>query len=128
MRGSIPAKTTGINLCIRSDEAVALAKSNNTPVPSMPVALAVNTTKPASTMNAPQVTAMRQAPLKAQTPNGEELEIAEVFEAPDPVQTAQPQLPATLPATGSPFPLIGLVGLFSLAAALGLRFAAAKAR
>jgi hypothetical protein len=66
--------------------------------------------------------------LKAQSPNGEELEIAEVFDAPNTVQTAQAQLPVTLPATGSPFPLIGLVGLFSLGAALGLRFAAAKAR
>lgn len=123
-----PGENYGHQFVYPKDEAVSLAKSNNTPVPSMPVELAVNTTKRASTMNAPQVTAMKQAPLKAQSPNGEELEIAEVFEAPDPVQTAQAQVPATLPATGSPFPLIGLAGLFSLGAALGLRFAAAKAR
>jgi hypothetical protein len=121
-------KNYGHQFVYPKDEAVSLAKSNNTPVPSMPVELAVNTTKRASTMNAPQVIAMKQAPLKAQSPNGEELEIAEVFDAPNTVQTAQAQLPVTLPATGSPFPLIGLVGLFSLGAALGLRFAAAKAR
>jgi len=123
-----PGENYGHQFVYPKDEAVSLAKSNNTPVPSMPVELTVNTTKRTSAMNAPQVTAMKQAPLKAQSPNGEELEIAEVFEAPDPVQTAQAQPPATLPATGSPFPLIGLVGLLSLATGLGLRFAAAKAR
>jgi hypothetical protein len=63
---------------------------------------------------------MSQASLKAQKPNEEEVEIAEVFVAPDPAQ----QLPATLPTTGSSLPLIGLTGLLSFAAALGLRFAA----
>ena len=86
----------------------------------MPAELAANTMKPVATVKAPQVVAMSQAPLKAQKPNEEEVEIAEVFIAPDPAQ----QLPATLPATGSPVPLIGLIGLASLAAALGLRFAA----
>jgi len=36
------------------------------------------------------------------------------------------QLLAELPKAGSPLALIGLVGLLSLATALGLRFAAAK--
>ncbi len=62
---------------------------------------------------------MSQAPLKAQKPNEEEVEIAEVFVAAEQIPT-----PATLPATGSNLPLIGLVGLVSLATALGLRFAA----
>jgi hypothetical protein len=101
-----------------------LAKANNTPVPSMPAELAANTTKPAASVKAPQVVAMSQAPLKAQKPNEEEVEIAEVFVAPDPTQ----QLPATLPTTGSSMPLIGLIGLLSLATAVGLRFAPAKAK
>jgi hypothetical protein len=89
----------------------------------MPAEFAANTTKPAAGVKTPEVVAMSQAPLKAQKPNEEEVEIAEVFIAPDP---AQP--PATLPTTGSSMPLIGLIGLLSLATALGLRLAAAKAK
>jgi hypothetical protein len=85
----------------------------------MPAEMAANTTKPAASMQAPEVVAMSQAPLKAQKPNEEEVEIAEVFIA---VEATQ-QLPASLPATGSPVPLIGLIGMLSLAAALGFRFA-----
>jgi hypothetical protein len=115
-----PGDTYGHQFVYPKPTAVALAKANNTPVASMPAELAANTTKPAPSVKAPQVVAMSQAPLKAQKPNEEEVEIAEVFAAPDPAQ----QPPATLPTTGSSVPLIGLIGLSSLAAALGLRFAA----
>jgi hypothetical protein len=114
-----PGDTYGHQFVYPKPKAVALAKANNTPVPSMPAELAANTTQPAASVKAPQVVAMSQAPLKAQKPNEEEVEIADVFVAPDPAQ----QLPATLPTTGSAMPLIGLIGLASLAAALGLRFA-----
>jgi hypothetical protein len=118
-----PGDTYGHQFVYPKPKAVALAKANNTPVPSMPAELAANTTQPAASVKAPQVVAMRQAPLKAQKPNEEEVEIAEVFAAPD-----QGQLPATLPTTGSAMPLIGLIGLLSLATAFGLRFAEAKAK
>ena len=115
-----PGDNYGHQFVYPKPKAVALAKANNTPVPSMPVELTANTTKPAASVKAPQVVAMSQAPLKAQKPNEEEVEIGEVFAAPQPAQ----QLPATLPATASLLPLIGLIGLASLAAALGLRLAA----
>jgi hypothetical protein len=113
-----PGENYGHQFVYPKPKAVALAKANNTPVPSMPAELAANTTQPAASVKTPQVVAMSQAPLKAQKPNEEEVEIAEAFAAPDPGQ-----LPATLPATGSSLPLIGLFGLLSLAAALGLRIA-----
>jgi LPXTG-motif cell wall-anchored protein len=120
-----PGDDIGHQFVYPKDRAVALAKTNNTPVPSMPAELAANTTKPAATVNEPHVMAMKQAPLKAQTPTEEEVEIAEVFFAQaSPVD--QPQLPAELPHTGSSLPLIGLIGLLSLGAALGMRFAAAR--
>jgi hypothetical protein len=122
-----PGDDYGHQFVYPKPKAVALAKANNTPVPSMPAELAANTTKPAATVNEPHVMAMKQAHLKAQQPTEEEVEIAEVFAVPDPVQTAQAQLPAELPQTGSPFPLIGLVGLLSVGVALGLRFGAARA-
>jgi hypothetical protein len=60
-------------------KAMALAKANKMPVASMPNELASNTTKPAKTMQEPHVMAMKQAPLKAQMPTGEEVEIPQVF-------------------------------------------------
>jgi hypothetical protein len=117
-----PGENYGHQFVYPKSKAVALAKANNTPVPSMPAEFAANTTTLAASVKAPQVVAMSQAPLKAQKPNEQEVEIAEVFVAPNPAQ----QLPATLPTTGSSVPLIGLIGLLSLATALSLRFAAKK--
>jgi hypothetical protein len=122
-----PGDNTGHAFVYPKPKAVALAKANNTPVPSMPAEFAANTIKPAASVKEPHVLAMSQAPLKAQKPTEEEVEIAEVFAVPA-VQTAQAQLPATLPTTGSSWPLIGLIGLLSLGAGIGLRFASAKAR
>jgi len=123
-----PGEDYGHQFVYPKPKALELAKANNTPVPSMPAELASNTTKPAATVKEPHVVAMSQAPLKAQKPTEEEAEIAEVFAVSEPLPTDEAQLPATLPATGSPLPLIGLVGLLSLGAALGLKFAAARAK
>lgn len=97
-------------------EAVALAKANNEPVPATPAEVPANTTKPATTMAEPEVVALKTAPLKAEEPTEEEVEVAEVF-------TADAALPDALPKTASPLPLIGLVALLSLATAATLRFA-----
>ena len=110
-----PGENYGHEFVYPKPKAVALAKSNNTPVPSMPSDLAANTMKPTETLTEPHVEAMRQAPLKAQKPTEEEVEIAEVFLKQE-VAPAAP-LPTELPATGSNLPLIGLVGLLLLAAA-----------
>ena len=118
-----PGENYGRDFVYPKPKATALAKANNTPVPSMPAEFAANTIKPAATVKAPHIVAMSQAPLKAQKPTEEEVEIAEVFAV-----SAEPPLPPTLPTTASPLPLIGLVGLLSIGAGVGLRFAAAKAR
>ena len=102
--------------------AVTLAKANNQPVASMPTELAANTLTPAKTAREPQVVAMKQAPLKAQQPDEQEVEIAQVFFAPP--QTNQPA--AQLPETASALPLIGLLGALSLLCAGLLRRASAK--
>jgi hypothetical protein len=125
-----PGQTYGHQFVYPKPKALALAKANNAPVPSMPAELSANTTKPASTMTEPHVVAMTQAPLKAQQPNEVEAEIAEVFLAPDAPETPTKAaaLPAQLPTTGSLIPLVGLIGLLSLGTAGALRFAAARAR
>jgi LPXTG-motif cell wall-anchored protein len=119
-----PGEDFGHQFVYPKDTAVALAKVNNTPVPSMPAELAANTTQPTATVNEPHVMAMKQTPVKAQNPAGDEVEIAELFIAQAPPD--QSQLPAELPQTGSSLPLIGLVGMLSLGAALGCRLVAAK--
>jgi len=55
---------------------------------------------------------MRQAPLKAQQPTEEEVEVAEVFVSPHPSS-----LSSRLPRTASSLPLLGLAGMLMLGAA-----------
>src|SRR5271168_198451 len=118
-----PGENFGHDFVYPKPKATALAKANNTPVPSMPAELAANTTMPTATLQEPQVVAMRTTPLKAQAPSENEVEISEVFAlaAPDAA------LPATLPRTASNLPLIGIAGLVSIGAAVYLRLVTTKA-
>lgn len=132
-----PGETYGHQFVYPKVKAVELAKANNQPVPSMPTELADRTRKPARTLKEPHVADLRKAPLKAQTPTQEELTITEVFTAPPPSErrpvavvaqnTPQsaaptPAAPAKLPQTGSELPLVGVLGLLCVSAALVLRF------
>jgi hypothetical protein len=109
-----PGENYGHDFVYPKPRAVALAKANNTPVASMPAELATNTTTPAKTMQEPQVVALKTAPLKAQQPTEEEVDVAEAF--------ALPAAPAPeLPTTASNLPLIGITGLIALGAAFFLR-------
>lgn len=128
-----PGENYGHEFVYPKVKALALAKATSQPVPSMPTELAVQTTKAVTTLKEPHITALKQAPLKAQKPTQEEVEITEVFLAPPPAEQranailaqnttpASPALPARLPKTGSSLPLIGVLGLISLSSALGLR-------
>jgi hypothetical protein len=120
-----PGENYGHDFVYPKPKAIALAKANNTPVASMPAELAQNTTMPAATVLEPPVIAMRTAPLKAQKPTEEEVEIAEVFAE---SVAVDPGLPAQLPATASNLPLIGIFGLLSVGAALYLRRSRIKAQ
>ena len=114
-----PGKNYGHEFVYPKAKAVQLAKANNLPVPSMPDELVANTTKPAETMQEPHVVELKQAPLKAQKPTEEEVEIAEVFVAqivaPDPPAAPASSLPDKLPTTATSLPLVGLLGLLFLA-------------
>ena len=107
-----PGENYGHQFVYTKAKAVQLAKANNTPVASMPDELAANTTKPAPTMQEPHVVEMKQAPLKAQQPTEEEVELTEVFAAEAPAPAPPPD---KLPTTASSLPLIGLLGVYSLA-------------
>ncbi len=116
-----PHRTIGHEFVYPKTEAIALAKANDAPVPSMPVEMIPNTTKPVVTMNAPAVVALLMVPLKSEKPNGTEVDLAQV-------PAPRTELPDTLPKTATPVPLIGLIGLLSLGTAATLRFAAAKVK
>jgi len=114
-----PGENYGHDFVYPKPKAVALAKVNKAPVPSMPAELEPNTTMPAKTMQEPHVVAMKTAPLKAQKPAEEEVEITEVFlQAPPP---ELPDPPTELPKTASSLPFFVLVGLMSLVVASGAR-------
>jgi len=115
-----PGRIDGHEFVYPEQEAIALAQANNTPVPSMPEDLAANTTEPIITMHERAFMAMIIAPLKAEEPNGEEVELAQAF------ATSAPS--AALPATATPLPLVGLIGLLSLGTAAGIRLAAARTK
>jgi hypothetical protein len=115
-----PGDSYGHEFVYPKVKAVQLAKANNMPVASMPNELGANTTKPTKSMNEPQVMAMKQAPLKAQKPTEEEVEIAEAFTAPPPTEQAV-NLPVNLPKTASTLPFVGLIGLFLVGIAEFLR-------
>jgi hypothetical protein len=101
-------------------KAVELAKLNSQPVASMPTELAPSTTLPATTMQEPHVVALKQAPLKAQQPTAEEVELSEVF------QVSPSDLPDSLPKTASSLPLVALIGLVAFGCARLLRYAGAN--
>jgi hypothetical protein len=88
--------------------AAELAKLTNEPVPSaeLPVTPAEQ---------APLVT-LQQAPITVQKPSGEETTVAEAFPPPPPETHS-------LPKTASEMPLLGMIGLLSIAAGFALRLA-----
>ena len=110
-----PGANWGQEFVYPKTRAVELAKITNEPVLFIPSALGANIVAPVKSLDEPPVVALKQAPIMAVTPRGEEVEIAQVIEPP-PVQTAS----ARLPQTASIFPLIGLLGLLSLGAGLVL--------
>jgi hypothetical protein len=116
-----PGRTYGHEFVYPKTEALALAKANNTPVPSMPTELTPETTKPDVAMTGPEVVAMNTAPLKAEEPPGEEVELAKDF-------APRAELPETLPTTATSLPLVLLIGLLSLGTAVTLRRAGARAK
>ena len=91
-----------------------------------PVEIAPEVAAPITSAAEPVVVELKQAPVMAIKPTGEEVQLTEVVTAPPAealvAQNSAPEAPATLPKTASPLPLIGLFGLLALGAALSLRF------
>jgi hypothetical protein len=107
-----------------------LAKATNTTVLSTKSELPDDVAKETLAVSEPEIAQLKEAPVEATQPTGEEAELATAVTPPPateievdtaPPQTAPTQVAqVTLPKTASPLPLIGLLGLLALGAALGL--------
>jgi hypothetical protein len=119
-----PGNQWGQEFVYPKKRAIELAKITNLPVLAMPTELETSITQPVATADEPPVIALKAAPIEAIKPTGESVAMTEVVEAP-PVETAAAAVPTpepekTLPKTASPLPLLGLIGILSIAAGFAL--------
>jgi hypothetical protein len=119
-----PGRNWGDEFVYPKARAVELAKATNTPVLFAAVEIPVEVAEPIKTVDAPVVVELKRAPIMAIKPTGEEVALVEVVTLPPAVEEAQvvaDPVVATLPATASTLPLIGLLGLLALGAAFTVR-------
>jgi len=128
-----PGRNWGEEFVYPKAQAIALAKETNTPVLFTSIEIPLEVVLPIRTADEPVVVQLKQAPVMAIKPTGEEVELAQVV-TPPPAETqvadagANPQaVTQTLPTTASPLPLIALFGLLALGGAFTLRFVEKRA-
>ncbi|MEN6536239.1 MAG: hypothetical protein ABFD89_21450 [Bryobacteraceae bacterium] len=119
-----PGRNWGEEFVYPKAKAIELAKVTNTPVLYTTADFPLEVDKPILTMTEPEIVQLRQAPVMAIQPTGEEVEIAAVVTTPPAAElepdTAPTQVAAAmLPATASLLPLIALFGLLALGGAWG---------
>lgn len=120
-----PGSTYGEEFVYPKPRAAELAKANQQHVPSMPAMLAKSMSKPAQPA---EVKALKNAPVTAIQPSGQEVQLAEVHpkQTAPPIETAPIQAansPRKLPKTASSLPWLLLIGTTSLSASLATRLA-----
>lgn len=120
-----PGESFGQEFVYPKVRAIELAKLTDQPVLAMPTELAVTITMPIKAADDPAVVTLKQAPIEAVKPTGEVVPMTEVVELPpartEPVNTVNASdSTKSLPHTASPMPLLGLIGLLSLAAGVAL--------
>lgn len=120
-----PGRNWGDEFVYPKSMAMDLAKTTNTPVLFTPTEIPLEAAKPIEGADA-VVAVMKQAPVKAIKPSGEEVVLEEVVTPPpaEPeaaVAAAPAPVAKTLPATSSDLPLIALCGLLALGGAFTVR-------
>ena len=125
-----PGRNWGEEFVYPKAKAIELAKATNTPVLFTEVEIPLEVAAPIVAADEPVVVQLKEAPIMAVKPTGEAVQVAEVV-TPPPAEVAstvaEPALPAELPKTASPFPLIGLLGLLALSAGLAMHVVAKRA-
>ena len=120
-----PGKNWGEEFVYPKSKAIELAKATNLPVLFTPAEIPLEVAEPIKSADAPVVAVLKQAPIMAIKPTGEEVQLAEVVTPPpatgEVATTPAREAERMLPATASAFPLIALLGLLALCGALVLR-------
>jgi hypothetical protein len=127
-----PGKNWGDEFVYPKSRAMEIAKTANVPVLYTEALIPLEVVEPIKSVDAPVVVQLKQAPIMAVQPTGEQVELAAVVTAPPPMEMAVATTTAPVatarPATASTLPLIGLIGLISLCGALSLRPIANRVR
>ena len=128
-----PGRLWGEEFVYPKAKAIELAKETNTPVLFTTAVIEPEVIEPIKTADEPVVVALREAPVMAIKPTGEEVEMAEVVTPPPAAEAAAVEAAApvvvaenTLPKTASPLPMIALFGLLALGGAFAVRSAARR--
>jgi hypothetical protein len=119
-----PGRNWGEEFVYPKAKAIALAKATNTPVLFTPTEVPFEVAEPIRTATEPVVAELKQAPVMAVTPAGEEVQLAQVVTPPPAAEMAAAPAVAPepmLPDTASTLPLIGLFGLLALGGAFAVR-------
>ncbi len=126
-----PGRNWGEEFVYPKSKALALAKDTNLAVLFTSVDIPLEVTEPIKSADEPVVVALKQAPIMAAKPTGEEVQLAEVV-TPPPAETAAAEAPVAmakaLPATGSSMPLILMFGLMALGAGFAVRGVSQRVR
>lgn len=115
-----PGHNWGDEFVYPKAKALELAKAANAPVLYTEADIPVEVSEPIKTAEAPAVHALREAPIMAAKPTGEEVQLAEVVTPPPAVSDLGP-IGSSLPATGSSLPLVFVFGMLALGAAVAVR-------
>ena len=108
-----PGDNWGQEFVYPKSKALELAKRTNLPVLYIPDEVAPSIVAPVKTADDAPVVALKEAPLKAVSPSGQDVALADVVASP-------PTVVAALPKTASNVPFIFVMGLFFMTAAVAL--------
>jgi hypothetical protein len=109
-----PGMNSGQEFVYPKEKAIQLAKETNTPV--LAADIPAESAEPIKSADEPAVVALKQAPVAAVNPTGEEVQLTEVVA---PAPETKPLV--ELPATASPVPTVALFGVLALCGGLALR-------
>jgi hypothetical protein len=121
-----PGKNWGEEFVYPKAKAMEIAAITKTPVLFTPVEIPLEVAVPIKSADEPVVVQLKQVPILAIQPTGEQVELAVVVTPPPaelPLVASVPtQVPVeSLPETASSLPLIALCGMLSLGGALAVR-------
>jgi LPXTG-motif cell wall-anchored protein len=115
-----PGRNWGEEFVYPKAKAIELAKATNTPVLFTTIEVPFEVAGPIQSVEEPVVVQLKQAPILAIKPTGEEVQLAEVVTPPPAETQLATAAPETLPATASSMPLIALLGFLAFGGGLAL--------